>query len=70
MVAWLEKNHMKVESSVIKKATCHRFAIRLEDVFIVKNFYVDFKHRHHCDEATALEGSPTATSTSTPDLGN
>ena len=70
MVPWLEKNHTKVESTIIKKAICHRFAVRPEDVFVVKHFPDDFKHRHHRDEATALGRFPTASSTSTPDLGN
>ena len=50
MVAWLGKDRLEVEPVVIKKAICHRFAIRSEDVTVGKNFpedfFVDFMHRH------------------------
>ena len=55
LVAWLGKDRPKVEPEVIKKAICHRFGVRPEDVTVVKHFpedyYCDFKHRHQRDEA-------------------
>lgn len=55
MVAWLGKDRPKVEPEVIKKAICQQFAVRPEDVTVVKHFpedfFCDFKHRHQRDEA-------------------
>ena len=46
-----------VEPEVIKRAICHHFPVCPEDVTIVRHapedFFIDFKHRHHCDEAMA-----------------
>ncbi|CAD6252621.1 unnamed protein product [Miscanthus lutarioriparius] len=57
MVAWLGKDRLEVEPAVIKKAICHRFVIRPEDVTVIKHFpedfFVDFTHRHQRDEALA-----------------
>ncbi|CAD6246342.1 unnamed protein product [Miscanthus lutarioriparius] len=57
MVAWLGGNRPVVEPDVIKRAICHQFPIRPEDVTVVrhapKDFFIDFKHRHHRDEAVA-----------------
>ena len=57
MVAWLGGNRPVVEPEVIKRAICHHFSVRSEDVTIVKHapkdFFIDFKHRHHHDEAVA-----------------
>ena len=46
-----------VEPEVIKRAICYHFPVRPKDVTVVKHFpedfFIDFKHRHHRDEAVA-----------------
>ena len=74
MVAWLGGNRLVVEPEVIKRAICNQFHVRPEDVTVVRHapedFFVDFKHRHHRDEAVARGPSPIATSTSTQGHGS
>ncbi|CAD6227068.1 unnamed protein product [Miscanthus lutarioriparius] len=57
MVAWLGGNRPVVEPEVIKRAICHQFPVHSEDVIVVRHapedFFIDFKHRHHHDEAVA-----------------
>ena len=46
-----------VEPEVIKRAIYHQFPVRPENVTVVRHapedFFIDFKHRHHRDEAAA-----------------
>ena len=46
-----------VEPEVIKRAICHHFPVRPEDVTVVRHapedFFIDFKHRHRRDEVVA-----------------
>ncbi|CAD6258250.1 unnamed protein product [Miscanthus lutarioriparius] len=57
IVAELGGNQPVVEPEVIKRAICHQFLVRPEDVTVVRHapedFFIDFKHRHHRDEAVA-----------------
>lgn len=61
-VAWPGQNRPKVNPEVIKRAIYHKFAVLPADVSVAKplpeDFFIDFKHRHHRDEAVALEKFP------------
>ena len=62
MVAWLGGNRPRVEPEVIRRAICNQFPVRPDDVTVVRHapedFFVDFKHRHHRDEAVAQGSFP------------
>lgn len=59
VVAWLGRNHLMVDTKIIKKAIYYRLAVQSFDISVKKHypvdFFIDFKHYHHCDEAMALE---------------
>ena len=62
VVAWLGRNRPMVDTKIIKKAICYTLAVRSLDVSVTKHypvdFFIDFKHYHHRDEAVALEKLP------------
>ncbi|XP_066347861.1 uncharacterized protein [Miscanthus floridulus] len=62
MVPWLGGNRPRVEPEVIRRAICNQFPVRPDDVTMVRHapedFFVDFKHRHHRDEAVAQGSFP------------
>lgn len=61
-VAWIGRNRPRVEPGVVKKAICSKLGVLPEDVTVVKHhpedFYIDFTHRHHRDEAVNREMLP------------
>nr|CAB3463685.1 unnamed protein product [Digitaria exilis] len=62
VVAWLGKGRPVVGSEVIKRAFCSYFAVRQDDITVVRHYpedyLIDFKHRHHRDAAVAQRDFP------------
>ena len=62
VIAWIGRSCPEVKPEVVKRAICSQLGVLGKDVSIVKHFpedfYIDFKHRHHRDEAVALEKLP------------